>query len=298
MSRRRVGVIGAGAMGGGIVQALARAGIAVHVRDIDPSREAVAAAHGAAIAPYPSSLARAVDVVLLVVVDATQIDAVLDGGNGLLAALPASQPVLLMSTIAPADVERFAAAIAAAGGIAIDAPMSGGPQRAADATMTVMLAGPAPAIDSLRWLFDAIAGRRFVISSRAGDGARAKLVNNLLAGIHLAGAAEAFALAGRLGLDRAQILALVSASSGASWIAGDRIPRALDDDRVVHAATALLRKDVGLANAAAVEAGVALSLGAVTARLFDRACADGLAGEDDSSLLRWMDARMSGAGPD
>ena len=122
-----------------------------------------------------------------------------------------------------------------------------------------------------------LSSRLFRIGSAPGDGARTKLVNNLLAAINLAGAAEALALAQRLGLEPAATLAVIEQSSGQSWIGSDRLRRALAADPAVHAQMALLAKDSGLAMSMAAAAGLQPQLGQVAAAVFAQACADGLA---------------------
>jgi 3-hydroxyisobutyrate dehydrogenase len=133
-----------------------------------------------------------------------------------------------------------------------------------------------------------LASRLFRIGPRPGDGARTKLVNNLLASINLAGAAEALALAQQLGLDPAATLAVIEDSSGQSWIGSDRLRRALAADPAVHAHTALLAKDSRLAMGMAGGAGLRPRLGELAAALFAQACADGLADQDDASMWSWL----------
>ena len=140
------------------------------------------------------------------------------------------QTVLLCPTIAPQDAEALAAALAERGIGCIDAPMSGGPARARDGSMSLMLAAPQALLARHAPLLEVLSSRRFVISERAGDGARTKLVNNLLAGINLVGAAEAMALAERLGLDLSTTLDVIEQSSGQSWIGSDRMRRAIAGD--------------------------------------------------------------------
>jgi len=125
----------------------------------------------------------------------------------------------------------------------------------------------------------------FRLGARAGDGARTKLVNNLLASINLVGAAEALALAERVGLDPARTLAVVERSSGQSWIGGDRMARALVGDTAPLAHTTLLAKDSGLAIAMAAAAGIDPKLGALAAAAFASAVAQGHGELDDSCLL-------------
>ncbi|WP_162910291.1 NAD(P)-dependent oxidoreductase, partial [Azohydromonas sediminis] len=283
MARPRIGVIGIGLMGLPIAQRLAEQGYAVRVRDVDPQRVALAAPLPAA--DDAAALAAACDVLIVVVVDARQTDDVLFGPRGAADALRPGQAVLLCPTIGPDDTERIAAALQARGVDAIDAPMSGGPARARDGTMSLMVACPDDVFARHEPLLRTMASRLFRVGTRAGDGARTKLVNNLLAAVNLAGAAEALALAVQLGLDAARTLEVIEQSSGQSWIASDRLRRALAGDDTPRAATALLAKDAALALAAARALGPEPVLGAAAAAVFAQACADGDAARDDACLF-------------
>jgi L-threonate 2-dehydrogenase len=290
VSRARVGFVGVGNMGLPMAQRLLEAGHEVAVRDIDSAREALAAAAGASIAPTPAALCDC-DLVIVVVVDGAQTREVLLGANGLAAALPAGRCVMLCPTIAPADTGACAAALAARGIGCIDAPMSGGPERARDGTMSLMVACDDVLFERWQPLLRTLAARCFRVGTRAGDGARTKLVNNLLAAINLAGAAEVLALAGRLGLDPALTLSVIEQSSGQSWIGSDRLRRALDGDDRPRAHMALLAKDSALALDAARAAGPRLPVGEAAARHFAAALDAGLARADDSALWRWLATR-------
>jgi 3-hydroxyisobutyrate dehydrogenase-like beta-hydroxyacid dehydrogenase len=275
-------------MGGAIVQRLRECSLNVSVRDIDPAREREAAAHGAQPLPTPAALARACDALLIVVVDAAQAGDVLFGADGAAAALKPGQAVLLMSTIAPGDVEDFAARLQAAGVDVLDAPMSGGPARARAGTMSLMVGADAAVFSRWQPLLRVLAEAVFHVGARAGDGARTKLVNNLLAAINLAGACEAMALAECLGLDASTTLAVIEASSGQSWIGGERLRRVIAGDPTPHAAMALLAKDSGLAMREAQAHAMRLPLGAAAAARFDAACRAGLAQADDAALAHFV----------
>lgn len=293
-SAPRVGVVGIGNMGWGVACRLQEQGFAVAVRDVDPAREALALAAGLPVAPTPAALARRCDLLVVVVVDAAQTDAVLFGTDGAAAALPPGAAVVLCPTIAPADTERCAARLAGAGIDCIDAPMSGGPARARAGTMSLMVACADAVFERHRGVLEAIADPLFRLGERVGDGARVKLVNNLLAGINLAGAAEAIALAERLGLDAARTLDVIERSSGQSWIGSDRMRRAIAGDLAPRAHTTLLNKDTHLALQMAAAAGVPVPLGEQAAALFARACDAGCAALDDASLLALL--RRDGLG--
>lgn len=295
-----VAVVGIGNMGLAMALRLRDAQQAVQVHDIDPARHALAAAGGCLPCASPSEAAAGCALLIVAVVDAGQTAAVLfgdaSGNTGAAATLAPGATVMLCPTIGPADVEGFAAQLAGAGLACLDAPMSGGPARARDGTMSLMVAGAEATC--VRWqpLLQHLAARLFRIGERPGDGARTKLVNNLLAAINLAGAAEALALAQHLGLDGARTLAVIGASSGASWISGDRLPRALQGDFAPRAHTTLLAKDSALALAMAAQAGLQPLLGTAAAAQFQAALAAGFAGEDDARLLSLLQQQFAAAG--
>jgi 3-hydroxyisobutyrate dehydrogenase len=211
--------------------------------------------------------------------------------RGAIETLKRSDVVILCPTIAPQDVEDVARELAAHGVETIDAPMSGGPARARDGSMSLMVACASSVFDSRRELIGALSRQVFRISERPGDGARTKLVNNLLAGINLAGAAEAMALAQRLGLDLRKTLDVIAQSSGQSWIGTDRMRRAIEGDYEPRAHMTLLAKDTRLAIEAAQAAGFDGPLGPVARDVFARALAEGLAGLDDAALFKLLSQR-------
>lgn len=288
---QRIAVVGIGNMGLAMALRLRDRGFAVAVRDIAPAREALAHAEGLMVCGSPAAAAEGARAAIVAVVDAVQTEDVLFGAQGLAAALPRGAAVLLCPTIAPHDTERFAARLAEAGLEPIDAPMSGGPLRARDGTMSLMVACAAPSFERQRELIAALSGAVFRLGERPGDGARMKLVNNLLAGINLAGAAEVLALAERAGLDPALALDVIERSSGQSWIASDRMRRAIAGDLAPRAHTTLLNKDTHLALAMAQRLGLATPVGEHAAALFARACESGFAALDDASLFELLRRR-------
>lgn len=288
MDRQPVGIVGVGNMGGAMAARLLEAGWPVQVCDIDLHRVRELELQGAQVRHTPAQCATGVAALIVCVVDSPQVEAVLFGPAGAATVLAAGQDVLLCPTIAPQDTERFAARLLERGVALIDAPMSGGPARARDGSMSLMLAGAPEVIDRQCDLLAALSGKLFRISARPGDGARTKLVNNLLAGINLVGAAEAVALAERLGLDPGSTLALIEQSSGQSWIGSDRMRRAIAGDFEPRAHMTLLEKDTRLALQAAVAAGFEGPLGAAAHAVFARACQSGLAGRDDGALLQLL----------
>jgi 3-hydroxyisobutyrate dehydrogenase-like beta-hydroxyacid dehydrogenase len=280
------GVIGTGAMGGGVVQSLVRAGIATSARDIRPEAQARAVGHGAVPCDSPASLAHACDIVIVLVVDAGQVETVLFGADGVAHAAARDRVVLVSSTVDPAYVTALAPRLAAASIALLDAPVSGGPARAAAGTMTMMVSGDPGAQSRVRAVLDRIAGRVFELGPRAGDASTFKIVNNLLAGANLAAGAEALALAQAAGLDLERVRDVVNASSGGSWIFADRIARALTGDLAPRAAVTLLAKDVGIAATLAERLGVDAPFSRLASRAFARAAAAGHGDDDDAVLMR------------
>lgn len=279
----RIGVVGIGNMGLAMAQRLVDLGHAVTVCDLDPTRAPLVPQ--AAVAATPAAMAGC-ELVIVAVVDAAQTRDVLAA-----LALPAGATVMLCPTIAAGDVEAFAADLAARGLGCIDAPMSGGPARARDGTMSLMVACDDARFARWQPLLAQLASRLFRVGATPGDGARTKLVNNLLAAVNLAGACEVMALAERWGLDPAKTLDVIEQSSGQSWIGSDRLRRAIAGDPTPRAHVALLAKDSALAIAAA--GGAAPALGSAAAALFRQALDAGLAREDDGALWRWLSRRSA-----
>lgn len=283
-----VAVVGVGNMGGAMAANLLSRGLAVQVCDVVPQKVRSLEEKGAvALANAAQGAIKSVATVVCVV-DDVQTEAVLFGPAGVASTAPAGHAVLLCPTLAPQAVEDFARRLAERGIQAIDAPMSGGPARALDGTMSLMVACADAVFEQNRWLLEALSGKVFHISVRPGDGARTKLVNNLLAGINLVGAAEALALAGRLGLDAARTLDVIEQSSGQSWIGSDRLRRAIAGDYAPRAHVTLLGKDTRLAMDAALAAGFDGPLGAAARDTFARAVAAGLGDLDDAALYRLL----------
>ncbi|MEO8484779.1 MAG: NAD(P)-binding domain-containing protein [Betaproteobacteria bacterium] len=285
-SDRTVGVIGPGAMGLGIVDSLVRGGFRVVARDIRPEADARARAAGAEIAASPADVARAAPIVIVVVVDARQVDEVLFGADGIAGAGAGDRVVLIASTLDPDYVRDLPSRAESAGVTILDTPISGGPAKAHDGTMTIMVAGAADARARVEPVLVAIAGRRFPISERAGDAAATKIVNNLLAGANLAAAAEALALAQALGLDVDATADVIAASSGASWIFADRVPRALAGDWRPRAAARILAKDVGIACDVAKRAHAADTFAQAARRAFADTVEAGYGEDDDAAIIR------------
>ena len=281
-------IIGAGNMGGGIARNLLSKGWPVSVHDIDSVKVRNLESLGALATDFYTGLATNSVVFIICVVDATQTRDVLFGANGIAKTIPLGRTVMLCPTMSPQDVEQFAHDLNALGVHTIDAPMSGGPVRAAQGTMSLMVACPVNVFERHQSLINALSNKVFRISEKPGDAARTKLVNNLLAAINLAGAAEVMVMAQKMGLDLAKTLAVIEQSSAQSWIGSERMHRALVGDYAPRAHMTLLEKDSRLAIEAARAVGFEGPLGAHARDVFAQASAGGLANLDDAALFKWF----------
>ncbi len=283
---KNVAIVGVGNMGGAMARRLLDAQWPVRVCDIDDGKVAALQALGATGCSDPQQASCECGLLIVCVVDAAQTADVLFGSHGAAAVMQPGQAVMLCPTISPVDTQDFSGRLVARGLGAIDAPMSGGPARARDGTMSLMVACSNATFEAHRDVIEALSGKVFRISEKPGDGARTKLVNNLLAGINLAGAAEVMAMAQRMGLPLDRTLDVIEQSSGQSWIGSDRMRRAIAGDYEPRAHVSLLQKDTRLAVEAASEAGFEGPLGAVARDVFERAARAGLSGLDDAALFK------------
>lgn len=282
------GVIGAGSMGMAIALNLQQRGFGVAIRDVRPEVDAQAREQGLRVCASPLEIAQAADFIVIVVVNAAQTCDVLFGEQGVATMPGQRKTVLLCPTIAPEDTESIAQRLIAAGFDVIDGPMSGGPVRARDGTMSLMLAGEPAVIERNALLLNAMSNRVFRLGRRHGDGARYKLVNNLVAGMNLIAASEAVALSVKLGLDPAAMVDLMSASSGQSMMLDDRLTRAIANDFAPRAYAYILTKDVALGLSMADDAGVDMPMARHSLEIFKATLARGYDELDDAAVLKTL----------
>lgn len=261
-------------MGLGIARSMLARGLEVRARDVVAAREREAFAAGAK--PFDGPL----DVLVSVVVDAAETRAVAREHAHLAPAF------MMCSTIAPSDAESLAADLAARGVAMLDAPISGGPGRAHNGTLSMMAAGSEEAFARCKAVYEAFTAKCFRVSDRPGDGSRMKIVNNMAAAANLAAGAEALTLAAKLGLDLRQVADVVQASSGASWMFGEHMPRVLAGDYAPRAAARVLVKDVGLFVDAARAEGIEPPLALAALEAFRDTAARGYAEEDLAAVVK------------
>ena len=277
-------------MGAAVVRRLLSTGFPVCVRDIRAEAEQQAKAEGASVSESPAALARQCSVVISLVVDAAQTEEVVFGPQGAAETLSKDAVLIMSSTVQPSAAESLGERLAGRGLSMLDAPVSGGPAKARSGQMSMMIGGADASYDRARQVLEAISGTRVRIGNRPGDGSKAKIVNNMLAGVNLAAACEAMAFGIKLGLDPSAIVDVVSASSGGSWIFADRMPRVLSNDYTPRAALDILKKDLTIIKQVAQELGFPAPMASAGQQVFVDASAMGLGTEDDAAVVKLYQA--------
>ena len=281
-----VGVIGLGAMGMGVAQSLLRGGFEVHAFDI--RREAVdkVAAAGGYAADSPAVLAKKVDAVVVLVINADQTETVLFGENGAAANLAPGSVVIASATVSPEFARALGKRLAGMGLLMIDGPVSGGAAKAASGEMTIMASGAPEAFAKCEGVLKAIAGKVYRLGDEPGPGSVVKMVNQLLAGVHIAAAGEAMALAIRAGANPDQVYEVICNSAGGSWMFQNRVPHILAGDYTPLSAVNIFVKDLGIVLDYAKKSVFPLPLSATAHQMFMQASAAGHGAEDDSAVIK------------
>lgn len=286
MDTSKIGVVGLGAMGLGMAQSLRRAGYHVCACDARADVARSFAAQGGTACAHPVDVAAACEVIVSVVVDAAQTEAVLFGAHGAAAAMPPGSLFVMCSTVAPAWSIALEERLAERGILYLDAPISGGAAKAAAGRMTMMTAGRPAAYAKAAGVLDAMAANVYRLGDRAGNGSKVKIINQLLAGVHIAAAAEAMALGLRAGVDAAQLYDVITHSAGNSWMFENRMAHVLAGDYTPLSAVDIFVKDLGLVLDAARAAKFPLPLASTAHQMFMHASSAGHASEDDSAVIK------------
>ena len=287
------GVIGLGSMGLGMAQSMVKRGIRVAGYDINSSAVAKLAEAGGTSASNLAGAAKGADVLLVVVVNAAQTDMVLFGENGAAAAMKRGGVIISSATMAPDDARGLAARAEALDLLYLDAPISGGAAKAAIGQLTVMASGSAQAFQKARPVLDAIATTVYELGDAAGIGASFKMVNQLLAGVHIAAACEAVTFAKKLGLDLPTVYKVITASAGNSWMFENRVPHILDGDYAPRSAVEIFTKDLGIVSDMGRHEKFPLQIAATALQMFLMTAAAGMERDDDASVAR-MIAEVTG----
>ena len=286
-------VIGLGSMGLGMALSLLREGIAVVGCDVVAASVEKLVAAGGKAATTPAEAARGADVVISVVVNAAQTEGVLFGPNGAAETMAPGAVFVSAATMDPEIARRLATRLEATGRLYLDAPISGGAVKAAAGQLTILASGSAAAFAKARPALDAMAGKLYELGDSAGTGAAFKMINQLLAGVHIAAACEAITLAARQGLDLRKVYDVITASAGNSWMFENRVPHVLDGDYSPRSAVDIFVKDLGIIQDMARGAKYPVPVAASALQMFLAASGSGLGREDDSAVAK-IYARLAG----
>ena len=283
----RVAVIGLGSMGMGAAKSLVKAGHAV--LGLDPRGTAcreILDAGGAEAGADASGFSAPAEAVLVLTVNAAQVRSALFGETGIVRHLSPGTPIMVSATISVADAKALEIAIAEAGHVMLDAPVSGGSVKAAAGEMTVMAAGSPEAFDALAPVLEAVAIKVYRISETIGDGAAVKIIHQLLAGVHIAAGAEAMALAAKAGIPLDTMYDVVTHAAGNSWMFENRMKHVVDGDYTPHSTVDIFVKDLGLVTETGLALKFPLPLATTAYAMFATASGSGHGSEDDAAVIK------------
>ncbi len=286
MSKYSAAVVGLGAMGMGIACSSLRAGLQTTGCDVSEVQRDAFAAQGGQIGQNLKEAAEGADCLAVVVVNQDQTESVLFGDDGVVGSLPQGSVVLGCATVPPAYARDLSARLSKAGLLYLDAPISGGAAKAATGDLSVMASGTPDAFAKAKPFLDAVAEKVFHLGDEAGPGSTMKMVNQLLAGVHIATAMEAMALGIKSGLDADKIFEVISASAGNSWMFENRVPHVLDNDYAPKSAVDIFVKDLGIVLETGKRDGFPLPVSAAAHQQFLAAKAMGLGREDDAAVIK------------
>lgn len=273
-------------MGLGVARSLVRAGFRTHACDVRAEVLQRFASEGGIACADPAALGAACETVIVVVVNAEQTDAVLFGERGAAGAMRPGGVVLSCATVRPDYVADLGKRLAERNLHLLDAPMSGGAAKAAEGTMTLMTSGPAAAYAACEDVLGIIAAKVYRLGELHGDGSKVKIINQLLAGVHIAAAAEAMALGLREGVDPGALYEVITHSAGNSWMFENRVPHILAGDYTPLSAVDIFVKDLGLVLDTARATKFPLPLSATAHQMFMAASTAGHGREDDSAVIK------------
>lgn len=281
-----VGVIGLGSMGMGVARTLVKKGFKTHAFDVRASARTAFVRAGGVAQSNPAELARQCSILIVLVVNADQTNDVLFGKAGAAASLKAGSVVIASATVAPEFATDLGERLDAQDILMIDAPVSGGAARAATGEMSIMASGAHSAFRKAKLVLDAIAAKVYRLGDSPGAGSKVKMINQLLAGVHIAAACEAMALGIRSGADPKALYEVISNSAGSSWMFQNRVPHILDGDYTPLSAVSIFVKDLGIVLDSAHKMHFPAPLTAAAHQLYLAAAGSGLAGEDDSAVVK------------
>lgn len=281
-----IGIIGLGSMGLPMARQLLAAGHTVYGYDVAKAQLDGFRAAGGQPRANPRDVADLVSLLLLVVATADQAEAALFGPEGGAALLGEGGVVVLHSTVPPPFTESLAARLDEMGLLLLDAPISGGRAGAEAGELTVMASGSEAAFAAAGPALDAMAKTVHRLGDRPGIGSTVKMINQHLAGVHIAAACEAMALGTAAGADPEKLYEVICGSAGNSWMFTNRVPHILARDFTPLSAVEIFVKDLGIVLDTAKAKRFPLPLAAVAHQQFIAAAAAGFGREDDSAVVK------------
>ncbi|RMC37975.1 NAD(P)-dependent oxidoreductase [Paracoccus alkanivorans] len=291
MMGQSVGIIGLGAMGMGMAQSLLRAGFTVSAYDLSHDAMARARASGITVTTSPVEVMQATDAIVLSLPLARHVEETIEAGFAAgMFANRQGMVVIDTSTSEAAVSRRLAARLAEAGHGFLDAPVSGGPQGAANGALSMMIGGDTNSVTKAQPVLDAMAAKVIHVGD-SGAGNIAKLVNNMLVACHMLTTAEALRLSEAAGLPAGDALRVINSATGRSALSEVHFPnwvltRSFDSGF----SAGLMRKDIRLALELATDAGCAMPVSELVVELWSKA-RSGLGDTDDFMLMGDPDAR-------
>lgn len=283
---QNIGLIGLGAMGAGMASSLRRAGYNVHVYDIRPEAVSAFTADGGVACDSAESVADACPIVISVLVNADQTEQLLFGAGGMAARMQPDSTFVMCSTVDPNWSVNLEQRLEAMGIGYLDAPISGGAAKAASGEMTMMTAGKPAVYARLNGVLEAMAAKVYRLGDQAGNGSKVKIINQLLAGVHIAAAAEAMALGLREGVAADDLYEVITHSAGNSWMFENRMAHVLKGDYTPLSAVDIFVKDLGLVLDTARATRFPLPLSATAHQMFMQASTAGFGREDDAAVIK------------
>lgn len=284
-----VGVIGLGSMGMGAAKSCVRSGLDVYGFDLNPQALEELGVYGAkAVSTNPIEFADKLDSVLVLVVNAAQVNTVLFK-TGLAAALKANTPVMVSATISAEDAKQIAVKLAEHDLVMLDAPVSGGAVKAEAGEMTIMASGAQSTFDELEPVLNATAAKVYNIGEAIGLGATVKIIHQLLAGVHIAAGAEAMALAARANIPLDLMYDVVTNAAGNSWMFENRMKHVVEGDYSPKSMVDIFVKDLNLVSDTAKDLKFPLPLSSAALNMFLSASNAGFGQEDDSAVIKIFD---------
>jgi 3-hydroxyisobutyrate dehydrogenase len=271
---------------------LAKQGFPLVVHDIDPAKLEPLRARGAKVADSPEAVSAATDRTISMVETTAQAEAVIAGEHGLIRTARAGHIVISMSTIDPLVARRIGDALAARGVAMLDAPVSGGTERANSGELSVIVGGPADTFEACRDLFKAMGTKIFHVGG-LGQGLAMKLVNNMLVQVNMVAVAEALVLGVKAGLDPKTIYEVVRVSTGTSSAFERGAARMLARDFSPAGTVDISFKDQELETAFAKQLGAPLLLANVSQQVYQMARAAGLGKQDGTAIIQVLE-RLAG----